>query len=65
MKFNFCSDMMQSIQYAWLDVGPEGNLTAYERQNESPYGKGKVNLRQKTPQTFILNCVEKPRFLNC
>lgn len=56
--------MMQSIQYAWLDVGPEGNLTAYERQNESP-SKGKVNLRQKKPQTFILNCVEKPRFLNC
>lgn len=65
MKFNFCSDMMQSIQYAWLDVGPEGNyLTAYERQNESP-SKGKVNLRQKNPQTFILNCVENPRFLNC
>lgn len=40
--------MMQSIQYAWLDVGPEGNLTAYERQNESP-SKGKVNIRQKKP----------------
>lgn len=54
--------MMQSIQYAWLDVGPEGNLTAYERQNESPYGKGKVNLRQKTPQNIHFKLRGKPPF---